>query len=164
MTGDDWIIVPGWDKFQHYRDRHPVWIKVYVELRDKDEWTDLSYALRGLLVSIWIEYGACRGLLRVSKLAQKCGQSTRHQHLRSLSDAGFIQLSASKPLAQRREEKEKEKEENEPGRSRSKVKPKDPEPTANAAAYQPFQDQPPDVHVDQATLELIRSFKDKWAM
>ena len=55
---DGWIVIPNWDKFQHYKNRGPVWIKLYTELRDRDEWRHLTLAARGLLASIWIEYAA----------------------------------------------------------------------------------------------------------
>jgi len=94
-----WVVVRNWDKFQHYKDREPLWIKLYLELRDSDEWSGLSWAQRGLLVSIWMEFGASRGVLRASSLSQRCRQKTRKDTLDSLVSAGFIQLSASKPLA-----------------------------------------------------------------
>jgi hypothetical protein len=43
-----YIIVPNWERFQHYKHRNPVWIKCYLEelekgerflsLEDKDKW------------------------------------------------------------------------------------------------------------------------------
>ena len=110
MSDELWIVVLNWAKFQHYSKRTPIWIKLYMELRDKDEFRHLTYAQRGCLMTIWMEYTASRGALRVSSLGQKSGQKTRRQHLDSLVRAGFIQLSASKPLLlveKRREEKEK---------------------------------------------------------
>jgi hypothetical protein len=110
MSADGWIVVPGWDKFQHYHDRNPVWIKLYLELRSDDGWRQLSLAGRGLLVSIWIEFGASRGVLRASDLPSRVAQKNLRRTLDSLRKAGFIQVSASKPLAlTRSREKEKEK-------------------------------------------------------
>jgi hypothetical protein len=112
MADDRWIIVPNWDKFQHYSDREPVWIKVYLELRDKPEWEALNYTERGLLVSIWMEFAAARGHLSCSRLGKKTGLTTRSEHLASLNHAGFIQIVASKPLAlaRSREVREEKKE------------------------------------------------------
>jgi hypothetical protein len=109
---DRWIIVPNWERFQHYSDRDPTWIKLYLELRDKDEWEALNYTERGLLVSIWMEFAAQRGQVSCRRLGQKTGQTTRSEHLASLNHAGFIQIVASKPLAlarsrEVREEKKK---------------------------------------------------------
>lgn len=105
MTDDRWIVVPNWDKFQHYGNRRtPPWIKVYLELIHKPEWEDLTFAERGLLVTIWVHYAASRGHLRQSQVRPKSGLRHFQDHLKSLSDAGFIHLFASNVLAQREEE------------------------------------------------------------
>ena len=139
---DGWIIVPNWDRFQHYRDREPIWIKLYLELRDRDDWGDLSWAQRGLLVSVWMEFGASRGVLRASSLSQRCRQKTRKDTLDSLVSAGFIRIVASKPLALARS-REVEEELKENKRLRSHAKPKvvenQPyEPRTNVVAKDPF--------------------------
>jgi len=46
--------VVGWERFQHYRDRLPPWIKLHRDLLDDEAWFDLPAAQRGYLVSIWI--------------------------------------------------------------------------------------------------------------
>lgn len=109
MSDDLWIEIPNWRKFQHYSDRTPPWIKLYVELRDKREWEDmLNDAQRGLLVRCWLEYAACHGPYRASRVRPSVGQRYFQGNLKSLSDAGFIRLSASKPLALREEKKREE--------------------------------------------------------
>ena len=108
---DLWIVVPNWDKFQHYRDRNPPWIKLYTELAHKDEWLGLTLLERGLLVSIWIEYALHRCALRAETVRSMVHRNWRERALNSLLEAGFIELSASKPLATRaraREETETE--------------------------------------------------------
>ena len=52
---DCWIVVPNWDKFQHYNDREPAWIKLYTELNASDDWLDLSRQ-NGDVDTVWIEY------------------------------------------------------------------------------------------------------------
>jgi hypothetical protein len=94
-----WIVVRNWDKFQHYKDRDPAWIKLYMELRNRDEWRQLTLAQRGLLVCIWQEYAAANGELRTSDLPSLILQKLPLNSLESLSHAGFIELAASKPLA-----------------------------------------------------------------
>ena len=32
-----WIEIVGWEKFQHYRDRRPIWIKNYLDLLNNDD-------------------------------------------------------------------------------------------------------------------------------
>ena len=34
---DGWIVIPNWEKFQHYTDRNPPWVKLYTELNRRDE-------------------------------------------------------------------------------------------------------------------------------
>ena len=110
MSDDRWIVVPKWHEFQHYKDRTPVWIKVYTELADRDAWRRLTLAERGLLVSIWVAFARTRGVVRVSELPSFVTASTREKHLASLNDAGFIRFRASKPLAlEKRRVKDKEK-------------------------------------------------------
>lgn len=98
-----WIVVPNWEKFQHYKDRNPAWIKLYTELQDKDEWLDLSLRLRGMLCGIWLLYAKSGQQLGASpaRLGRMLGESTvRVRDLERLESAGFITFSASKPLAQ----------------------------------------------------------------
>lgn len=50
-----WTIrVPKWDKFQHYKDRSPTWIKLYRELLNRRSWRDLSGPAAKLLVDVWL--------------------------------------------------------------------------------------------------------------
>jgi hypothetical protein len=107
---DRWIVVRNWDKFQHYKDRAPAWIKLYTELSGRDDWLDLPFTERGLLVTIWIEYARSGGQLKVSGLSARGHDRVRGRSLQRLNDAGFIEFSASRPLALRARAKEKEKE------------------------------------------------------
>jgi len=110
MKKNGWIFVPGWVRFQHYHDRDPTWIKVYRDLTSRDEWLTLTLAERGLLVSIWLAYARANGVLSTSNLRASVGQRIFNRHLEGLSDAGFIRIRASKPLALARARGEKEKE------------------------------------------------------
>jgi len=96
-----WIHVPNWHRFQHYNDRDPSWIKVYTDLTHKPEWDELSLAARGLLVSLWIEYASSNGLLKAHRVSAIVRQKARRDTLDSLLQAGFLTVSASKPLALR---------------------------------------------------------------
>jgi hypothetical protein len=96
---DGWIVVPSWADFQHYADRDPLWIKLYLRLRNRDEWRSLTLAQRGLLVSIWIEYAASGGQLRSSDVPGLVLQKLPRKSLDALCEAGFIEVSASRPLA-----------------------------------------------------------------
>jgi hypothetical protein len=135
MNDDPWIIVPNWDRFQHYKDREPIWIKVYSELNSRDDWRRLPYSERGLLVSIWIEFGRSRGQLSVSTVSEQCGQRVRSRSLQALSHAGWIQLSASKPLALSRARASSASREER--REEKNARAREDEPRPNANAYRP---------------------------
>lgn len=46
--------VRNWDKFQHYKDRNPPWIKLHTELLDNYEFSRLQDASKLLAVCIWL--------------------------------------------------------------------------------------------------------------
>ena len=99
---DRWIVIPRWDEFQHRdmaRSTVPPWIKTYTKLMADDEFLALSFHLRGLLVSLWLEYAAARRQLSGSTVAltRRLGQRVTIRDLESLNHAGFIEFSASKP-------------------------------------------------------------------
>src|SRR5262245_42803515 len=94
-----WIVVPNWKEFQHYKDRVPVWIKLHLELNSKPEWRHLTYAERGLLTTIWVEFARSKGTLEVTSLSGLGSLKGMTNPLKRLSDAGFIEIVASKPLA-----------------------------------------------------------------
>jgi hypothetical protein len=98
---DGWIVVPNWDKFQHYRDRKPPWIKTYGSLLHKDEYLDLKPTSRALLHGIWLAYAQTDGVIRAHHLQKVIGMRFKSEHLQALIDAGFVRLRASKPGAKR---------------------------------------------------------------
>lgn len=95
MTKQDWIVIPNWEKFQHYKDRDPPWIKLYTELLNKPEWLDLTYAQRGLLTTIWLTYARHRGRCMVKNLNIGGPLRRTYVNLEALNDAGFIEVRAS---------------------------------------------------------------------
>lgn len=100
MTGK-WIVIPKWEKFQHYADRAPIWIKVQTDLNRTDKWRRLSMAERGLVVCLWIEYAASNGLLRTSDVPGRIGQKIPSRTWDAIWDAGFVEFTASRPQALR---------------------------------------------------------------
>lgn len=106
MADGQWIVVPNWDKFQHYKHRNPPWIKNYTALLHKDEYLDLSLADRGLLHGIWLMYAEHTGLLRPVDLRaiadpKRTPEASRvfaQRSLRRLNQAGLMGFSASKSL------------------------------------------------------------------
>lgn len=106
MTDDRWIVIPNWPRFQHYGNRNPTWIKVYLELLHHHEWRRLSFADRGVLLTAWIAYAGAHGVLHVSRMYASCDAKSNaygnvDKSLKRLEQAGFVKLVASKPLALR---------------------------------------------------------------
>jgi len=108
---DHWIIVRNWDRFQHYKNRNPRWIKVYAQLLHDPAFIRLSPAAKGLLLVVWLAYSQTNGVLSIRDLHDMRVAAIRYPQLMSLNYAGFIDFSASKPLATKKEtERETEKE------------------------------------------------------
>ncbi len=109
---DRYIHVVGWDRFQHYKERDPPWIKNYKALLSKDEYLDLSFHLRGLLHSLWLAYATSGRQLRdnTATLHRQLGQRVLTRDLERLRDAGFITFAASKTLSQRERQTSVEEE------------------------------------------------------
>jgi hypothetical protein len=97
-----WIVVRNWEKFQHYGDRRqPPWIKLYLALLHDDDFQSLSPTDRSALVHLWILYAMTGRRVREDtlKLTRATGQRFTKGTLERLNHAGFIEISASKPLA-----------------------------------------------------------------
>lgn len=46
--------IKDWNKFQHFKDRRPPWIKLYRDLLDDPEWHELDPSSAKVLVMIWL--------------------------------------------------------------------------------------------------------------
>jgi hypothetical protein len=119
VATEQWIVVPRWHEFQHYRDRDPNWIKNYRVLLSDDDYLALSGHTRAILHGLWLAYASSDGQLRLDSLSlsRRLALRVTMKQIESLNHAGFIQFSASRPLAlryqaasleKRREEKIKE--------------------------------------------------------
>lgn len=99
----EWISVRNWRKHQHYdpAKRQPPWIKVYTELTSDEAYLALTARARCLLHGVWLEYAQSKSALRadVTQLNNRLRMRATHADLVSLCDAGFIELVASKTLA-----------------------------------------------------------------
>jgi len=153
MSDEQWIIVRNWDKFQHYKDRSPAWVKLHLELAHNESWRRLTLAERGLLCSIWIEYAASRGVIPRTKLASILQGYARDRQVESLCEAGFIELVAIKPLALARSRDVKRREEKKYGDAASS---RSQEPRRqNAGAYQQHHTEEP---ADTVPIETIEAY------
>tara|TARA_Y100000004_G_scaffold54023_1_gene60127 strand:- start:685 stop:1308 length:624 start_codon:yes stop_codon:yes gene_type:complete len=48
------IRIPNWSEFQHFKDRDPIWIKLYRRLLHKREWRQLSHGAAKFLIDLWL--------------------------------------------------------------------------------------------------------------
>lgn len=48
------IKIKNWEKFQHFKDRKPLWVKLYRDLLDDIEWHELDSQSAKTLVSLWL--------------------------------------------------------------------------------------------------------------
>ena len=113
MKRDRYIVIVGWEKFQHYKDRDPVWIKNYTRLTHDDAYIALPLSTRGVLHGLWLEYASAGQVLSESVASRRLVRSesdARHwkRHLERLNHAGFIRFRASRPLAQRKKKRKKD--------------------------------------------------------
>jgi hypothetical protein len=96
--------VPNWDEFQHYKDRSPPWIKVYTSLLHNDAYLGLSPHQRAVLHGLWLMYASHRrevnSLPTPRQSHVSSASESRQQQLKALVDAGFIEVSASKPAVE----------------------------------------------------------------
>ena len=101
---DGYIYVKNWKKFQHpdaVRSRHMPWLKLHTDLLGNDKWLALDATDRIMLQTIWMltaRYGHGRVIadLRWLQGQAKLPLSNRYQGLERLSEAGFIDIRASK--------------------------------------------------------------------
>jgi hypothetical protein len=96
--GDRWLIIPGWDKFQHpdvgRTDRTPLWVKNYLALLHKDEYLDLTAHQRAVLHGLWLLYAEKRCQVRVNtaSLSRQLNLRVSSRQLQALETAGFVQF------------------------------------------------------------------------
>jgi hypothetical protein len=96
-----WIVIPNWERFQHYVGRDPIWLKDYVSQLDDDDYLRPSLSQRGMLSGIRLLYAASDGQLPfdVLRITHRLGSRVTEQQLEALRRAGLIQVVASRPLS-----------------------------------------------------------------
>jgi hypothetical protein len=113
MSAEQWVVVRNWERFQHYSDRSPTWIKSYTAQLHDPDYLGLSSHCRAVLEGVRLAYASSNGqlLLNTRSLSAQLALRVMSRDLESLIRAGFIEVSASRPLALRypREETETEK-------------------------------------------------------
>ena len=112
--------IKNWDRFQHFKDRKPIWIKLYRDLLDDLNWHNLDPKLAKALVMIWLIASEERGQLpEIKSLAFRLRMSekdtkdivTRLSAWLEQDDINGISEGYQDDMPEkRREETEKEKE------------------------------------------------------
>jgi hypothetical protein len=87
-----WLRIPNWERFQHYKDRNPPWIKLHRSLLDDYAFAELADAKKGHLILIWL-FAASQAGGRIPNdatfLSRKLG-TTELIDLDALIHAGFL--------------------------------------------------------------------------
>jgi len=115
------IRIKGWKRFQHFKDRRPIWIKLYRDILDDLEWHELDPVAAKHLVMFWLVASEDGGQLpSVKELAfrlrstEKQVESTISKLSHYLEQDDITPISEryqDDPLEKRREETEKRREE-----------------------------------------------------
>jgi hypothetical protein len=61
------IRIKGWEKFQHFKDRKPPWVKLYRDILDDLEWYELDPKAAKALVMMWLIASESDGYLPDTK-------------------------------------------------------------------------------------------------
>ena len=106
--------ISNWQEFQHYKDRNPPWIKLHNQLLDNYEFEQLTDATKGHLLCIWMLASRTNNKIVYdpSWVKRKIGANS-NVDLKSLINAGFIELQgmeqgASKALVSEEERRGRE--------------------------------------------------------
>lgn len=106
----NYISLKGWEKFQHYKDRDPPWVKLYRDLLTTESWvlgTDTSRLVQVasiLLAARYINRIPYRWGLIKKVASLDCAEKQFDEAIRHLADTGFLEIqqveeSASAALA-----------------------------------------------------------------
>ena len=109
-----YIIVRNWQRFQHYSDRDPPWIKNYTRLLSDENYLGLTVHRRAMLHALWLEYARSGQELSENtlRMSRRLAMKVTMRDLEALNHAGFIEFSlAPKALAPRARSQETETEE-----------------------------------------------------
>lgn len=105
--------VKNWQRFQHYRDRNPPWIKLHFALLSSSDWVTLDDASRVLAIACMLVASRNEGQIDDSAAGlaylQRVAYLNKKPNLTPLIDCGFLgpaSTNASKTLAVARPETE----------------------------------------------------------
>lgn len=116
--------IKNWDRFQHFKDRKPIWIKLYRDLLDDLNWHELDGKSAKALVMIWLIASEDLGKLPETKtlafrlrmseketkeVVTKLSQWLEQDDINTISD-GYQDDMPEKRREETDKEKEKEKD------------------------------------------------------
>ena len=115
----NYIGIKSWTRHQHYKERAPLWIKLYKSVLNDFEIMEMSESNRWLLVGIWLLSSETNGAVPCKFewiRARLCTGRNVEQRIKYLESQGFVKIFDSKSLAEcySREEKEKRREDSTP--------------------------------------------------
>ena len=157
--GRQWITIPNWDRFQHYKDRDPLWIKEYVSQIHDADWAALTFAERGLLITLRLWFAAGNGRVTFERVleAQMSPQRRANEHLASLIEAGLVDVRASRPLAlTRSREKSREEKKRDRASAQEPEQRQEPNPLLTNGDLEPT-----GMEVSEEMLRLARGWLDE---
>lgn len=101
-----YLSVPNWEKFQHYKDRNPPWIKLNTDTFTEYDFGCLQDASKLLAICIWTlasryrdpKLGVVPADLEYIKKQCNLGNGVKLEHLQELVNKGFL-IDASNALA-----------------------------------------------------------------
>ena len=90
----EYLSIPKWDEFQHYKDRNPPWIKLHNQLLENYEFECLPDASKAHLLCIWMFASRTNNKLRndAKWIGRKIGANSKVD-IDLLIEAGFLQLN-----------------------------------------------------------------------
>ena len=92
--------VRNWEKFQHYKNRNPPWIKLHFELLSSSDWVTLDDKSRVLVIACMLIASRNGGMVPSDPLyVQRVAYLKDIPDFEPLISCGFLQDSASKLLA-----------------------------------------------------------------
>lgn len=93
--------VRNWEKFQHYKDRNPPWIKLHTELLDNYEFSSLQDASKLLAMCIWMLAARSDNKIPADPEWIKSRASLKSKpDLQPLFDGKFIEWIQELPLSE----------------------------------------------------------------
>lgn len=88
MSGTYSYSIKDWGKFQHFKDRKPLWIKLYRDILDDHEWFNISGDDAKILVMLWLiasEYDGNLPNMQKLSFRMRMGEKDLHDAIVRLS-------------------------------------------------------------------------------